>query len=123
MNRAHIPNLPFPMSVNRMYRSVNNRMLLSKDGRVFKANMTQAMLDNVTGAIEFGRRLRVHLLVRPPDRRKRDLDNLLKPMLDCLQAADIIEDDAHIDLLTIERHSAVKGGWASVTINQIQGGD
>jgi len=38
-----------------------------------------------------------------PDRRKRDLDNLLKCPLDALHHAKIICDDSQIDKITISR--------------------
>jgi crossover junction endodeoxyribonuclease RusA len=41
--------------------------------------------------------------VYPPDARKRDLDNLLKCLLDSLQTAKVYEDDSQIDYLLIKR--------------------
>jgi crossover junction endodeoxyribonuclease RusA len=39
----------------------------------------------------------------PPDRRRRDLDNIQKPVLDALQHAGVYEDDSQIDLLVTRR--------------------
>jgi crossover junction endodeoxyribonuclease RusA len=39
----------------------------------------------------------------PPDRRRRDLDNLLKPTLDALQHGGVYEDDSQVDLLVVRR--------------------
>jgi crossover junction endodeoxyribonuclease RusA len=49
------------------------------------------------------KRLEVNVDVFPPDRRKRDLDNLLKICLDALQEASLFKNDSQIDKLTIER--------------------
>ena len=41
----------------------------------------------------------------PPDRRRRDLDNLLKPALDALQHAGVYEDDSQVDWLVARRRA------------------
>ena len=63
-------------------------------------------------------RLDVHIAVYPPDKRKRDLDNLPKSILDSLQHAGIYEDDSQIDKLTVERMAIRKGGEVVVTITE-----
>ena len=61
-------------------------------------------------------RLTVWVEAWPPDRRKRDLDNLGKFFLDSLHKAGIIEDDALIDDLRFVRMPVVKGGLLRVFI-------
>jgi len=39
----------------------------------------------------------------PPDRRRRDLDNIQKPVLNALEYATMYEDDSQIDLLITRR--------------------
>jgi len=39
----------------------------------------------------------------PPDRRRRDLDNLLKSVLDALEHAGVYADDSQVDLLVVRR--------------------
>ncbi len=43
------------------------------------------------------------ILVYPPDRRARDLDNLGKALLDALTKAGVYGDDSQIDHLTFAR--------------------
>ena len=54
-------------------------------------------------------RLSVLINAYPPDRRKRDLDNILKSLLDALQHARVYPDDSQIDRLTIIRNEALEG--------------
>jgi len=61
-------------------------------------------------------RLAVDIYVNPPDKRKRDLDNIPKALLDALTHAGIWEDDSQIDQLTITRGPVIKQGLAIVTI-------
>ena len=57
-----------------------------------------------------------------PDRRKRDLDNILKALQDSLQAAGVYKDDCQIDLLTVKRCEVdeEKRGFVVVTITAIR---
>ena len=52
----------------------------------------------------------------PPDKRRRDLDNIQKALLDALVHADVIEDDSLIDALSIQRHEAKDEGEVIVRI-------
>ena len=66
-------------------------------------------------------RLAVQLLVHPPDRRKRDLDNLQKALLDALQHGGIYEDDSVIDEISIKRMQVdpQKAGFIDVLVQVI----
>lgn len=53
-----------------------------------------------------------------PDRRKRDLDNYLKPVLDALTECNIIEDDSKIVSLNIYKHPfAEKPGAVHIDVD------
>lgn len=66
------------------------------------------------------RRIGVRVSVYPPDRRKRDIDNILKAPLDALTHGGMIEDDGLIDVLHIERREVVKGGKLEITVWEIE---
>lgn len=61
-------------------------------------------------------RVSVEISLHPPDKRKRDLDNYLKGVLDALTHVGIWDDDSQIDKLTIKRGIIVKGGYVDVSI-------
>lgn len=114
--------LPWPPSNNTYWRRLpNGRTLLSEKARKFRQDVqgyvTQHALQRMDG------RLYVAIDVFPPDRRKRDLDNLPKGILDGLTHAGVIEDDSNIDHLVIVRREASKGGLVRVFINQMGEGD
>ncbi len=109
--------LPWAPSVNTYWRHPNTgplrgRNLISDAGRVYR----KAVLRAVPGLQPLGGRLRVAIGVYPPDRRRRDLDNLPKAILDALTHAGIWGDDSQIDHLEIIRHEVVKGGRIDVEI-------
>ena len=56
----------------------------------------------------------------PPDRRKRDLDNVLKALLDALQHAGCYDDDSQLDDIRIVRCEVRKGGSCVVVITPIE---
>lgn len=50
-------------------------------------------------------RVAIVIYAMPPDRRRRDLDNIQKGMLDSIEASGLIDDDSQIDDLRIIRRS------------------
>lgn len=108
--------LPYPPSVNRYWRSPNKgrlagRTLISEEGRAYRAAALEALACTDLGPALTGR-LRVEIVATMPDRRRRDLDNLLKPLLDALTHASVWLDDEQIDDLRITRGGVRRGEQA-----------
>ena len=110
--------LPFPPSVNGYWRNINGRTLISAKGRAYKKAVARLAQWNYA-AKQLESRLEVLVILHPPDRRKRDIDNSMKALLDSMQAAGVYLDDSQIDRLAIERGEIKKGGAAIVTISEI----
>lgn len=55
------------------------------------------------------KRIRMEVVAYPPDKRRRDLDNLGKSLLDSLQHAGLYQDDSQIDYLSFERMPELLG--------------
>jgi Holliday junction resolvase len=64
-------------------------------------------------------KLRVEVRAFPPDRRRRDIDNLAKSLLDSLQHAGVYDDDNQIHQLYIEKMSPVRPGGVEVKIQRL----
>jgi crossover junction endodeoxyribonuclease RusA len=75
--------LPYPPSVNHYYRRVGPRTLISREGRRFREKVTALLAK--AGVGPFNGPLRVEIEIYPPDRRRRDLDNTQKSLLDALE--------------------------------------
>lgn len=104
--------LPFPPSINHYWRHViiknRVRVLISKEGQAYRAKVLSQPNIN---KLRFGAaRLGITIIVYPPDRRRRDLDNLPKAALDALTHAGVYEDDCQIDDLRVVRGPVEKGG-------------
>ena len=111
--------LPWPPSLNHYYRSVKDRVLIARAGRAYQRVVAkEAMIQRARN--RFGReRLRLEITAHVPDNRRRDLDNMLKAMLDALQSARVIDNDELIDDLRIRRGELVDGGEMRIRISSI----
>jgi crossover junction endodeoxyribonuclease RusA len=65
-------------------------------------------------AIDFPVSLSVVLF--PPDKRKRDVDNYLKGLLDALTHAEVWTDDSLVDQLAVYRGAVIPGGQVFIKI-------
>ena len=111
--------LPFPVSTNQYYRCVNGRVLISAKGRKYRHLVAQAIVwQNVRC---YGtQRLSVSILMYPPDKRRRDLDNFCgKALLDAMQHALIYDDDSQIDELKITRGPPSKDARVEIPLLEI----
>jgi crossover junction endodeoxyribonuclease RusA len=61
----------------------------------------------------------VTLTAFPPDKRRRDLDNLPKVVLDSLTKAGVWKDDSQIQRLTIQWGAFWPGGALDVEIEEL----
>lgn len=111
--------LPWPPSLNRYWRNVRGRVLISRAGREYRREVANGMpyRPKLYGPAA---RLAVSIMACPPDRRRRDLDNALKAPLDAMMHAGLYADDSQIDSITIERGPVVRGGELRVSVQERQ---
>jgi len=110
--------LPWPPSVNTYWRNFDGRMIISAKGREYRETVgdqmtVQRMVKHYVGP------LRVVIEAWRPDRRRRDLDNLLKATLDGLAHAGVYEDDSQIVDLRIYWAPDI-GGMLKIKIEEIE---
>jgi len=110
--------LPEPLSLNRAYRTYQGRMLISREGRAYK----KAVACLVSASrIRFGnKKVAVHIKVHFSNKRRHDLDNTFKVMLDAMADGRLYDDDSQIDDLHIVRGEMRKDKpCAIVTVTEI----
>lgn len=93
-------------------------VLISKKGREYRVDVINAcrqqrVIGGLTGRIE------VKIIALPPDRRRRDIDNLLKATFDAITHSGIWHDDSQIDRIEIERGDVITGGALMIEIREI----
>lgn len=104
--------LPFPPSANRYWRHANGRTYVSEQAKAYRKAVAAAC--GVRTPLQG--ELAVKLSFDYPDRRKRDLDNLAKQVLDSLQLCGAIEDDSQIVQLLLVRNSIQSKGEAECLV-------
>ena len=109
--------LPYPPSVNHYWGVSGKQRFIGKKGKIFRADVLDAMVE--FGGTELTGRLSVHVALFPPDRRKRDLDNVLKPLLDACEHAGCYVNDSQIDELHIIRQAVTPNGSCTIIILEI----
>lgn len=110
-------DLPWPPSVNHYWYWSGKRCYIGKKGRAYNREVYYLSLDS---AYHFTQQDRLSVVIKayPPDRRKRDLDNILKCTLDSLEKAHVIPCDSQIDELIVYRKDELRG-QLSITIQSI----
>lgn len=110
--------LPWPPSINHYWRHVGNRVLISREGVAFRRLVMIKLGYTLTEPLKS--RLEVRVDLHPPDRRRRDIDNVAKALLDAIQHAGLYEDDSQIDRLMLERKTMKPKGGVVVWISEIE---
>ena len=110
--------LPWPPSVNHYYRHVGPRVLISKDGRRYReaveAVARRAGNPRLEGPVAMKGRF------HPPDRMRRDLDNIGgKALIDALQGAGLFTDDCQIKRISLEMLEPVDNGLCIIELENI----
>ena len=111
--------LPWPPSVNHYYRHVGPRVLISRDGRKYREIV--ATIAQQSGAKRIEGPIAMYGEFYPPDRRRRDLDNVGgKALIDALQCAGLFQDDSQIKRIHLEMHEPVENGLCVVKIESME---
>src|SRR3990167_2340278 len=109
--------LPSPPSVNHYWLlNRNGSRRISAAGEAFRiAVKLLPLVQTFRGLVA------VRITAYPPDRRRRDLDNLLKSLLDALQHTGIIADDSNVIDLHIVRGAYRQGGSCEIEVRAANG--
>jgi crossover junction endodeoxyribonuclease RusA len=87
--------LPYPPTVNHYWCVGNGHIYVSAQGKAYVRQVKRIL----EGAPKVKGKLQVTVLVSPPDRRERDIDNILKCLLDSITRSGVWKSDSHIVVL------------------------
>ena len=117
--------LPWPLTVNLYWRhKVTGRLAtvyVSAEGKQYRKAVNDLVMEAATVQryLKATGPLRVEIKACPPDKRKRDLDNILKSLLDSMTHAGVWEDDSQIQDLRI--YKSTIAGMVKVRVYEING--
>lgn len=108
--------LPFPPTVNNYYVKTQRGVFISQKGRKFRADTAESLSQQLGLVPKISDRMFLDVILFPPDKRKRDVDNYNKSLLDAITDYGLWEDDSLIDQLMVYRGEKVRNGQVFVRI-------
>ncbi|HBZ2222202.1 TPA: RusA family crossover junction endodeoxyribonuclease [Klebsiella pneumoniae] len=118
--------LPFPPSVNSYWRApskgpLKGRHLVIETGRKFQQAARAAIIEQLRAVPRPSSDLaEVHIVLYPPDQRRRDIDNYNKALFDALTLTGVWEDDSQVKRMLVEWGNIVKKGKVEITIRRFR---
>jgi crossover junction endodeoxyribonuclease RusA len=110
--------LPLPPSVNSYWGFAGSRRFLTLAAREFKIEVAHIVSH---ASNTFGdKRLSLTTTLHFKDRRKSDIDNRIKSLLDALVQAGLFDDDSQVDELHVYSGEIIRQGKAIVTISEVE---
>ena len=118
INDCHEAILPWPVSVNSLYRAKGKKVYISAKGKAFKSAC--GIIFAGAKMVYETERVWLDIQVYPPDNRRRDISNLIKIVEDSLPW---FKDDSQVDKLSIIRceKDSRKKGYIIVKCGAIDG--
>ena len=109
--------LPYPPSINHYWRRVGHHTLISRTGRAFRAEVVAILARR--RVLRLDGPLEIEIDLHTPDRRRRDVDNALKSLLDALQHGGAYADESQIVRLEVTKRQPASGGKTLVRIRKV----
>lgn len=107
--------LPYPPSANHYLGRNGHHSFIKPDGKAYRETVGWLCV----GKKKLQGRVAVHIVVYPPDKRRRDLANTEKFTIDSIVHAGVMDDDEQIDDLHIVRGPVRPGGQLKVTLTEL----
>lgn len=124
--------LPYPPTVNN-YKKIG-RTIKTKSGKYYQQRINSyetkifyyevwVIVNNLNAIkqipVPLDKEISITVYLHPPDKRKRDIDNPIKVLLDSLVRAGLIKDDSQISRLLIERRDIIEKGKVKIRITEL----
>lgn len=107
-------DMELPPSNNNFYTVSRGRKILSAAARMWRDSVVPKICRDLAMQQEWvpicsPEQCMVTIHFTPPDRRRRDIDGVIKHALDAMTRAGVYEDDSLVSRLYVVRHPASKG--------------
>ena len=116
--------LPYPPSCNHIWKRAGNKMILDARAAAFRQKVfvlvNALRMRNFIPSEPFLSKCAVMVEYNQPDKRRRDLDNGSKSLLDALTYAKIWMDDSQVELMLTYFGKPCRGGACRVLIQPLE---
>ncbi len=109
-------NIPFPYATGNHYKSFNfktKRVYVTKQAQAYRMAVKCEVLKK---SERFDGYVDVDMVIFPPDKRKRDIDNICKVVWDALTLAGLWKDDRMIRNLHVSVKEPAKPGFIRMEV-------
>lgn len=113
--------IPYPPSTNRIWRQGQGRVHKSQEYKDWIALSAWEIRAQLGPHPVITKPFKIDLRINRPDKRKRDLDNLIKPILDLLALYGLIENDSLCHW--IDARWEGEGRWVTVKLGEMPDGE
>lgn len=107
--------MPWPPTLNTYYRTAGRTTYKSRKGREYEGAAMYLTTERFSGRVAVA-----VWLYGPTAHPRYDVDNRLKPVLDALENAGVIDNDCLVDRLRVVRKPPVKRPYIVVRIADLQ---
>ena len=97
-----------PPSANEMYRTGRYSSRYKRPEVAEWQNRTAEQIHKAWGNNIYTGTISLSIEFHTADRRRWDLDNRVKPLIDCLMFGEVIKDDSQVNILHVERYYSKK---------------
>ena len=97
------------ISKNRMFKTSKYNNWMMRTVPLVRVNLRNKFLEAREPA---------SVTIRANLNRQRDLDNVLKPIIDCLQVANIIPNDNYVDRIEMVRDTSITKQHFTLEVNK-----
>jgi crossover junction endodeoxyribonuclease RusA len=108
-------SIPYPPSGNHMWKHARGKHYLTKEAVAYYSQVAWVIKSSGL-AMGLDCRLEVEVDIYPPDKRKRDLSNVIKVVEDACTKAGLWVDDSQIDRLVLQRMPSIKNGAIALRV-------
>ena len=111
--------LPIPPTINHYYTRTRRGMIIGKRGLEFRKETLLLFRLLFPSHKPFDGKVKMSIDFIPPDRRRRDLDNLNKCIWDSLEKAGVYENDSQVVEFHMYKKEPEKPGFIIVTVEGV----